>query len=631
MLTCWDSICTLEQKLLALETRPTEDLTIVEVIKDLEQKNCELRKEYELAMNSVQDTNLSLQTKHSELESLRTELEILTTKHQKAGERIEGFEKEKAGFMAHAEEQKMKERIIVETNANMFRQRETSRLNNQIKALEAQKERLEAENKGFRNATVDGSDLALQLRKEITKLQEKYTVIEKTQVELLQEKIRLESLVEHLTQLEATTRLSYSALEKRMETTGEELSKALKHIDILHDEKNLMLQNKQKELEHAKLENYGLREDTTALRIVEQQLRKALEEKGIMRREKNDALHTYEALNDQTKGLEEKLKELRDVNRKLDNRSSNAMAGLNEKFGVPRKGNEASRVITEAISPGKHTIEQLSMVNWGGDNPPFTPPERILETQIEHNTNEMWSNFSRIDNAKFERYLFGEDDMINVEDLAKNVLGGTNKAENQAAELLPDASLTASRVGGTNKDSESSQTRKNMATKFTSRRKTPTIALDNTDDAANMIEDFSEDDVAGAGIPLSRNTCHEQTNPVLLAPRARVVEESEKKNLKRTSSFESTPMERHSFTPATPSSKIKTPQRNDDHRGLTDDGRKVQHRPRKERGRKNKDDQEWVEEGGGSPKNNRGKEESPNMKKNLRNYKERKKGGKRFV
>lgn len=620
MLTCWDSIYTLEQKLLALETRPTEDL-IVEVIKDLEQKNCELRKEYELAMNNVQDTNLSLQTKHSELENLRTELETLTAKHQKAGERIEGFEKEKAGFMAQAEEQKMKERIIVETNANMFRQRETSRLNNQIKALEAQKERLETENKGFRNATVDGSDLALQLRNEITKLQEKYTVIEKTQVELLREKIRLESLVEHLTQLEATTRLSYSALEKRMETTGEELSKALKHIDILHDEKNLMLQNKQKELEHAKLENYGLR--------------KALEEagieKGIMRREKNDALHTYEALNDQTNGLEEKLKELRDVNRKLDNKSSNAMTGLNEKFGVPRKENEASRVIPKAISSGKHTIEQLSMANWSGDNQPFTPPERILETQIEHNTNEMWSNFSRIDNAKFERYLFGEDDMINVEDLAKNVLGGTNKAENQAAELLPDASLTASRVRGTNKDSESSQTRKNMATKFTSRRKTPTIALDNTDDAATMIEDFSEDDVAGAGIQLSRNTCHEQTNPVLLAPRARVVEEREKKNLKRTGSFESTPTERHSFTPATPSNKIKTPQRNDDHRGLTDDGRKVQHRPRKERGKKNKDDQEWVEEGGGSPKNNRGKEESPNMKKNLRNYKERKKGGKRFV
>lgn len=620
---------------MALETRPTENITIVEVIKDLELKNCELKKEYELAMDSVQDANLSLQTKHSELENLRTELETLTTKHQKARERIEGFEKEKAGFMAHAEEQKMKERIIVETNANMFRQRETSKLNNQIKALEAQKERLEADNKGFRNATADGSDLALQLRKEITKLQAKYTVIEKTQVELLQEKSRLESLVKHLTQLEATTRSSYSALEKRMETTGEELSKALKQIDTLHNEKNLMLQNKQKELEHAKLENYRLREDTTALQIVEQQLRKVVEEagieKGIMRREKNDALHTYETLNDQTKGLEEELKELRDVNRKLEDRSPNATAGLNEKLGVPRKENEASMEIAKAISPGKHTIEQPLMGNWGDGNLPFTPPERILETQIEHNTNGMWSNFSRIDNAKFERYLFGEDDMINVEDLAKNVLGETNEAGSQAAELLPNASLTASRVKGTNKDSESLQTRKNMATKFTSRRKTPTIALDNTDDAAIMIEDFSEDDVAGTGIPLSRNTCHEQTNPVLLAPKTRVVEDRERKFLKRAGSFESTPTERHSFTPATSSNKIKTPQRNDDHRGLTDDGRKVQHRPRKERGKKNKDDQEWAEEGGGSPKNNRGKEESPNMKKSLRSYKERKRGGKRFV
>lgn len=625
---------------MALETRPTEDLTIVEIIKDLEQKNCELKRDYNLAINSVQEANSSLQTKNSELDNLRSELENLTTKNQEAGKRIEGFEKEKAAFMARAEEQKMKERITVETNANMLRQRETSKLNNQIKALEAQKEKLEMENKGFRSAAVDGGDIALQLKKDITKLQAKYTVISKTQVELLEEKSRLESLANHSKQLEADTRSSYSALEKRMENTGEELSKALKHIDILHDDKNLMLRNKQQELEHAKFKNHGLQEDASALRSVERQLREALEEaaieKGIMKREKDDAIHACEALRDQAKALEEKLKELRNENRKLGDRSPNAIAALNEKVEVLRKENDTSRKIPQVISPGNHMVEQPS-VNigvWGDGSPLFTPPDRILETQAENTTDEIWSSFSRIDNAKFERYLFGEDDIINVEDLAKNILGGTSlsKAESQTAELSFDAPPTTSRIKGTNKDSESSQTRKNMATKFASRRKTPTIALENIDDAATMIEDFSEDDAAGVGTSLSRNTHPEQTNPAPLAPRTRVVEEGEGRSGKRASSFENTLTEWHPFT-ATSSSKIKTPQKNDDLRGgFTDDGRKIQYRPRKERGKKNKDDQDWAGEGSGSPKkNNRGKEESPNMKKSLRSYKERKKSGKRFV
>lgn len=627
------SISTLQQKLLALETRPTEDLTIVEIMKDLEQKNCELRKDYELAMNGIQEANSSLQTRNSELSNLRRELENLTTKNQEAGERIEGFEKEKAAFMAHAEDQKMKERIIVETNANMFRQRETSRLNNQIKALEAQKERLETENKGFRSTAVDGGDIALQLKKDITKLQAKYTTIEKTQVELLEEKSRLESLVNHSKQLEADARSSYSALERRMENTGEELSKALKHINILHDEKTLILQNKQQELEHAKFENCGLQEDASALRSVEQQLREALDkaviEKGIMKREKDDAVHTCEVLKNQTKALEEKLKESKDENWKIGDRSPNAIA-LNEKVEVLRRENDASKDIPQAICLGNHTVEQpsINIGGWGDGSPLFTPPDRILETQVENTTNKMWSNFSRIDNAKFERYLFGEDDITNFEDVANNILGGTSKAE-----LLPEAPPTTSLIKGTNKDCESSQTRKNMATKFASRRKTPTIALENIDDAATMIEDFSEDDAAGAGTPLSRNTHPDQTNPAPPAPRTRTAEERESKNSKRAGSFENTPTERHSFITTTSSNKIKTPQRNDDLRGgFTDDGRKIQYRPRKERGKKNKDDQDWAEEGSGSPKkNNRGKEESPNMKKSLRSYKERKKSGKRFV
>lgn len=649
ILTRWGSIFILQQKLSTLEARPTEDLTTVEAIKDLEQKNCDLQKECESAMRSTQDVNISLQMKDSELETLRTELETLAMKNKEAGERIEGFEKEKAEFMTRAEEQNMKERIAVETNANMFRQRETSKLNNQIKALEAQKERLETENKGFRTAAADDSDLVIELRKEITKLQAKYTIIEKAHVELIQEKSHLESLVRHSTQLEATTRLGYSSLEKRMETIRTELSEALKQIDILRDDKRLMLHNKQ-ELENAKSENHGLREDATTFRNIERQLRKALDgaeiEKGIMRREKEDAVHIYESLNNKTKSLEQEFEELRNVNKKLEGRSLSAAAGLDKKLEGSRKDNGATREAGAAAELGKAgnpTIEQLPMKNWGDDSPPlspFTPPERILETQIEHSLdetlrpeNEIWSNFSKIDNAKFERYIFGEDDMINVEDLAKNVLGGTSKAEGQTEELLPDAPLTASRIKGTNKDSQSSQIRKNMATKFTSRRKTPTIVLDSTDDVATTIEDFSDDDdVTGVNISSLRNIHPEYTNPILLAPKIHSVEERDSKNRKRPGSFESAPTERYLFTPTTSSNKLKTPQRTNDPRGgLTDDSKKIQHRPRKERGKKNKDDQEWAEDGGGSPKNNKGKEESPNMKKSLRSYKERKKGGKRFV
>lgn len=641
ILTLQGSISTLQQKLSAHETRSTEDLAIVEAMKNLEQKNSDLQKECELVMSNVQDANLSLQTKDTELENLRAELKNLKTKYKGAGERIEGFEKEKAEFMALAEEQNMKERIAVETNANMFRQRETSRLNNQIKALEAQKERLETDNKGFRAAAADGSDLAIELRNEITKLQAKYKAIEKTHAELLQENSRLESFLKHSTQLEATTRSGYSALEKRIETTRAELSEALEQIGILHNNKELMLHNKQQELEDAISENRGLREDSTALRTIERQLREALNEaeieKGIIRKEKEDAIRTYEALNNKTEELEQKLEQLREVNKKLEDNSSSATTGLDKKPEAPRKENETSK----AIPLGNPTTEQPTE-NWGDDTPPLSPltsPERILETQAEHSSdethwpeNDIWSNLSRIDNAQFERYIFGEEDMVNIEDLAKNVLGETSKAEGQTEALPPDAPSTASRIKGINKDSQTSQTRKNMATKFASRRKTPAMALDNTDDAATTIEDFSDDDVAGVDASLSRDTHLEHTNPMLLVRKPRGAEERESKNRKRAGSSESTPAERYSFIPATPSNKPKTPQRTDDPRGgLTDDGRKIQCRPRKERGKKNKDDQEWAEEGGGSPKNNKGKEESPNMKKSLRSYKDRKKSAKRFV
>lgn len=149
----------LQQKNHILETRSTEGTNSVEAMRKFEQKNYELERECELLRNEAREANSSLQSKGSELESLRTGLETLVVKYRESEERVERFEKEKAEFMALAEEQKMKERIEFETNANMFRQRETSRLNNQIKALEAQKERLETDNRGFRSAAAETSDI----------------------------------------------------------------------------------------------------------------------------------------------------------------------------------------------------------------------------------------------------------------------------------------------------------------------------------------------------------------------------------------------------------------------------------------------------------------------------------------
>lgn len=168
VLTLCRSISILQKKLAILERRPTEDLTIAEAMGALNQKNCELQKECELARNDARDANSSLQTKESELENLRTKLQSLIKKLKESEERIEGFENEKANFIARADEQKMKERIEVETNANMFRQRETSRLNNQIKALEAQKERLETENRGLKAVAAEVSNTVGALKITLT-------------------------------------------------------------------------------------------------------------------------------------------------------------------------------------------------------------------------------------------------------------------------------------------------------------------------------------------------------------------------------------------------------------------------------------------------------------------------------
>lgn len=131
---------------------------MVATINTLKRKNSNLEKEFNITRDALQDTILASQTKDGEIESLRYELETLNLRYKKAEKKIEGFVEEKAGFMALAEEQKMKERIEVETNANMFRQRETSRLHNQIKSLEAQKMKLEADNKEFKTMLARGAN-----------------------------------------------------------------------------------------------------------------------------------------------------------------------------------------------------------------------------------------------------------------------------------------------------------------------------------------------------------------------------------------------------------------------------------------------------------------------------------------
>lgn len=466
---------------------------------------------------------------------------------------------------------------------------------------------------------------------------------------LLQENIRLENIVKQLTQLEVTARTSYPVLERLAETTANELSKALEQINILQGDKHLMSQEirtKEQELERLRSEQYELRttiENATALRIAERNLREALKEaedenkalkggddKKLGDRNSGTMANSYEELEPSKRDIEkvrETIKEtIAESSRKLDTIPPGKLAM--ERFANSTDTEETVQEIT---------IGAENLVSWDINSPslsPFTPPELILETQMDENRTdealrsegEMWSSYSRIDDANFERYLFGDDDGVNVEDLAKDVLGHP-RVENGTEKSPPSVShASTSRVKGIKKDSQDSQPRKNMATKFTSQRRLPSMMLDD-DDEATMIDDFSDDaETKVAGVLLLSNTYPRQTDPTYLTPRPRTMEDKENKNRK-------TIAERYSFIPATASSnKPKTPQRTDDSRGgIADDGRRSQQRARKEHGKKNRGDQEWVEEEGELPRNSKGKEETPNMKKNLRNYKERKKGGKKFA
>lgn len=471
--------------------------------------------------------------------------------------------------------------------------------------------------------------------------------------------MRLESLVSLSVQEEATARLGYSALEKRTEEAAKELSKALEQIDILRGDKKLISEEidmKQQELERVNSENFVLRvaaEDITVLQTVERQLREALEEaqaeKRIAKREKEDAVSAQEALGKRAKVLEEKFEELKYTNRTLEDRSSNTMVGLDKGLEVlmeddqKLRGTEEETIpelnrISKLISPGKQAaviLAEASTTSWNDGSPPlspFTPVECIFETQMNEsgadNTlrpeHERWSDFSMIDNTNFERYLFGDDEMVDIRDLAKDVLEGPSKVEDQVEELLPNTPPTASLIKGVKKNSQILQPRKNMATKFASHRKAPSMELDSIDDQVAAIESLSgdaESKATGVNASLPRNTYFEQSNIMPHTLKSRSIEEKDSKSRKKAGNFESTPVERYSFAPATPSNKPNTLQRNDS----------ILHRPRKERGRKNRDDQEWTGEGAELQRNNKGKEETPNMKKSLRSYKERKKSGKKFM
>ncbi|KAI5852750.1 hypothetical protein DFP73DRAFT_581591 [Morchella snyderi] len=570
-------ISTLKKNIGILEARTAEDPSMVATINMLKQKNFNLEKEFSITKDTLQDTILASQTKDGEIETLRCGLETLKLRYKEAEKKIEGFVEEKAGFMALAEEQKTKERIEVETNANMFRKRETSRLHNQIKSLEAQKMKLEADNKEFKTMLAGGANVEIELRTEIQELNKQNADIEASHTGLLQEKIRLENAVSHLTQLRETSNTSHRALERIIGITADELSKALEKINILQSDKELATEEitlKELELERAKSDRSEIlttTRDIIALRIIETNLRAALEESE----KENQA---------RTKALDKALKELRDSRGKSKsvfsqheqdnspNEQTRKLGGysrgtVNEHTGVFKKASPTTGISlhtpdfnTKRQNPYARVASEI-MGSPFANSPsisPLTSPEPIPETQIDHRT---WSNSPRAETPKGSEILDIWDSRATNLDLQHR----------------------------------------------------PSNRTDQSNDFI-MSEGSPGDRVKIVDTPPLRSTCPEKRTLTPFTPRPQMLDILENE------------AEKH--TPATPN-KPKTPLRYRNTRGTTNDTKKHQNRPRKDRRKKTKDDQEWSEDETESSRNSKGKEEPPNTKKNLRSFKDKKKGGKK--
>ncbi|KAG0130837.1 hypothetical protein HOY82DRAFT_608719 [Tuber indicum] len=90
--------------------------------------------------------NNHLSEKNREISRLESQAKSLDFLYSEACEKIANFDREKAEYISVIGGQRLQERIDLENAANSLRLSETSSLNNRIRSLEVQKERLEAAN-----------------------------------------------------------------------------------------------------------------------------------------------------------------------------------------------------------------------------------------------------------------------------------------------------------------------------------------------------------------------------------------------------------------------------------------------------------------------------------------------------
>ena len=107
------------------------------------QEVSELNRSLEQITRSFND---HLSEKNREISRLESQAKSLDFLYSEACEKIASFDKEKTEYISLIGHQRLQERIDLENTANSLRLSETSGLNNRIKSLEVQKERLEAAN-----------------------------------------------------------------------------------------------------------------------------------------------------------------------------------------------------------------------------------------------------------------------------------------------------------------------------------------------------------------------------------------------------------------------------------------------------------------------------------------------------
>lgn len=90
--------------------------------------------------------NDHLSEKNREINRLESQAKSLDALYSEACEKIASFDKEKTEYISLIGNQRLQERIDLENTANSLRLSETSGLNNRIRSLEVQKERLETAN-----------------------------------------------------------------------------------------------------------------------------------------------------------------------------------------------------------------------------------------------------------------------------------------------------------------------------------------------------------------------------------------------------------------------------------------------------------------------------------------------------